>query len=311
MAWKIFANIDVSVKFKGTDTLKIKNISEIRKFFPNKFAIGIYSKEALTCDLEKDVMDMLKKLEVEGGLPSIFVIDEAHGLRYKGLSNDEKEKYDWKFMDFNMNANKYVKVDERAPYNVFRRAFRIFTNTWDYIMLIVISTSGQISVLVPDWKLDPSLRQQTSGRFIENFALVQTYSVHSETVQTITAKTCTDWEKFLKSRDRIIEYFKLGRPLIYGVFLENVVKNRENFEIDLTKFEYDLEAKFADCGEFKFMAAKLFGGEKYGLTDKIGLLYGMFNFAFGTDFLPSYVNKEDLIENHLMTLVEFLDEVWS
>ena len=34
----------------------------------------------------------------------------------------------------------------------------------------------------------------------------------------------------------------------------------------------------------------------------------MLNFAFGTNFLPSYINKEDLIENHLMTLVEFLDK---
>ena len=217
------------------------------------------------------------------GLPSIFVIDEAHGLQYKGLSKDEKEIYDWKFMDFNLNNNEYRNVDKRAPYNVFRRAFRIFTNTWDYIMLIVISTSGQISVLLPDWKLDPSLRQQTSGRFIENFALVQTYSVHSETVQTITAETCTDWEKFLKSEDRIIEYFKLGRPLIYGVFLENVVKNRENYDLE-AKFEYDLEAKFNDCGEFKFMATKLFGGKEYGLTTNIDLLFGMFNFAFGTEF---------------------------
>ena len=71
---------------------------------------------------------------------------------------------------------------------------------------------------------------------------------------------------------------------------------------------YNLESKFDECGEFKCMATKLFGGEKYGLTDKIGLLFGMLNFAFGTDFLPSYVSKEDLIENHLMTLVEFLDE---
>ena len=92
-------------------------------------------------------------------------------------------------------------------------------------MLIVISsTSGQIcaSFPPPERKMDPSWRQQTSGRFIENFALVQTFSVNSETVQTITAETFTDWEKFLKSDVRIIEYFKLGRPLIYGVFLENV-----------------------------------------------------------------------------------------
>ena len=225
-------------------------------------------------------------------------------MQYKGLSKDEKEIYDWKFQDMDMKADKYVNVGKRSPYNVFRRVFRIFTNTWEHIMLIVISTSGQISVPLPEWKLDPSWRPQTSSRFIENFALVQTYSVNSETVQSITAETFTDWEKFLKSDVRIIEYFKLGRPLIYGIFLENV-KDRENVK-DPKK--YNLEAKFDECGEFKFMATKLFGGKEYGLTDKIGLLFGMLNFAFGTNFLPSYVSKEDLIENHLMTLVEFLDE---
>ena len=65
-------------------------------------------------------------------------------------------------------ADKYVNVGGRAPYNVFRRAFRIFTNTWEHIMLIVISsTSGKIcaSFTPPEQKIDPSLRQQTSGRF--------------------------------------------------------------------------------------------------------------------------------------------------
>ena len=155
--------------------------------------------------------------------------------------------------------------------------FRIFTNTWEHIMLIVISsTSGKIcaSFPPPEQKIDPSFRQQTSGRFIENFVLVQTFSVNSETVQSITAETFPDWEKFLKSDVRIIEYFKLGRPLIYGVFLENVKDPKK----------YNFESKFDDCGEFKFMATKLFGGKEYGLTDKIDLLFGMFNFAFGTEF---------------------------
>ena len=173
------------------------------------------------------------------------------------------------------------------------------------MLIVVSSTSGQIcaSFTPPEQKMDPSWRQQTSISFIENFALVQTYSVNSETVQSITAETFTDWEKFLKSDVRIIEYFKLGRPLIYGIFLENV----KDLKCENPK-KYNLESKFDDCGEFKFMATKLFGGKKYGLTDKIGLLFGMLNFAFGTNFLPSYVSKEDLIENHLMTLVEFLDE---
>ena len=297
---------NASVIFNGTVTLKLKDIPMIQKFFPNKFAIGIYSKEVLTCDLEGDVMKMLEKLGVKG-LPSLFVIDEAHGLQYKGLSKDEKSKYNWEFRDMVVKDKKYENVGKRSPYNVFRRVFRIFTYTWDHVVLILISTSGQISVLLPDWKLDPSWRPQTSIRFIENFALVQTFSVHSETAQTLTAEKFTDWNEFLKSKDRIIEYFKLGRPLIYGIFLENVVKDRENYDLE-AKFEYDLEAKFDDCGEFKFVAVKLFGGKEYGLTGKIGLLFGMLNFAFGTDFLPSYVSKEDLIENHLMTMVEFLNE---
>ena len=97
-----------------------------------------------------------------------------------------------------MCGRKIIKMlVKRSPYNVFRRVFRIFTNTWDHIMLIVISsTSGQIcaSVKLPELKVDPSWRPQTSSRFIENFALVQTYNVNSETVQTITAETFTDWE---------------------------------------------------------------------------------------------------------------------
>ena len=47
------------------DTLKLEDISKIQKFSPNKFAIGIYSEEALTCNLEKDVMDMLMRLRKE------------------------------------------------------------------------------------------------------------------------------------------------------------------------------------------------------------------------------------------------------
>ena len=203
--------------------------------------------------------------------------------------------------DLKKNAISYVS--ELSPYNVFRRVFRIFKNTWERIFLIVIGTSGEISVPLPEWKSDSSRRPETSSRFIENFALVQTYSVNSEAVQFLTAdmfpyQGINDWQEFLKSDFRKIEYFKFGRPLIYGIFQESV-KDLET---------YDLEAKFEECGEFNFMASKLFGGEKYGLTDEIGLLYGMFNFAFGTNFLPSYVSKEDLIENHLMTLVKFLDE---
>ena len=298
---------EACVWFDGNDTLKLKNISIIRKFFPNKFAIEIYSEEALTCNLENDVMKLLKKLGKKNGLPSLFVIDEALGLQYKGFSKDEKEIYDWRFQDVDLRAQKHVNIGKVAPFNILRRIFRIFTNTWEHIMLIVISnTSGEIcaSAPPPEPKMDPSFRPQTSISFIEHFVLVQTFNVNSEIVQFITAETFPDWDKFLKSDVRKIEYFKLGRPLIYGIFLDNV-KYLENVK-DPKK--YNLESKFDDCGEFKFMATKLFGGKEYGLTDKIDLLFGMFNFAFGTNFLPSNVSKEDLIENHLMTLVEFLDK---
>ena len=51
-----------SVIFNGTATLKLKDISIIQRFSPNKFAIGIYSEEALTCNLERDVMDILERI---------------------------------------------------------------------------------------------------------------------------------------------------------------------------------------------------------------------------------------------------------
>ena len=54
------------------------------------------------------------------------------------------------------------------------------------------------------------------------------------------------------------------------------------------------------------MALKLFGGRKYGFTDNDHCLFSMFNFAFGTNFLPAYMKKEDLAENYLMTLVKYL-----
>ena len=273
----------------------------------NKFGIGF--SDYLTNDLEGDVIGLLGQLKEGMGvldLPSIFVIDEAHGLRRRktisGLNN-----YEWSFRDTDVNTKEPVDVHERSPYNVFRRVFRMFTSTWEELMLIVISTSSQISLLLPELALDPSRRPLASAKFIENFSLVQTYNVNlAEIVQSISAdmfpndycKGINDWQEFLKSDFRREEYFKFGRPLNYGVF-------REKAKFD----NYILEAEFEKCEEFAFMASKLFGGKEYGETNNIGLLYGMFNFAFGTNSLPSYVDKEDLIENHLMTLVEYLDDL--
>ena len=291
-----------NVDFDGINTLELKDIPIAQRYLLNSFFIEIHSKKALTNKLEANVMALLGQLGVKD-LPSIFVIDEANGLRYKNQTKDGGVKYNWIFWDKNLRKNATSYVSDVSPYNVFRRVFRIFKNTWERIILIVIGASGEISIPLPEWKSDSSRRPETSSRFMESFALVQTYSVNSETVQSLTAdmfpyQGINDWQEFLKSDFRKIEYFKFGRPLIYGIFQASVK--------DLKT--YDLEAKFEECGEFNFMAFKLFGGKEYGLTNKIGLLYGMFNFAFGTNFLPSYVSKEDLIENHLMTLVKFLDE---
>ena len=38
----------------------------------------------------------------------------------------------------------------------------------------------------------------------------------------------------------------------------------------------------------------------------LSCLCSMFNFAFGFNFLPPYVNKEDLVEKYMMTLVKYL-----
>ena len=290
--------------FDGEYTLKLENIPIVQELYLNKFAIDMYSMEDLTNNLEGDVMAMLGKLEIkESGLPSIFVIDEAHGLRRRRTPSG-LENYDWDFQDIDVSNNESIPANGRSPYNVFRRVFRMFTNTWERIMLVVISTSGQISILLPEIGLDPSLRQRGSSKLIDSFSLVQTYSANSDNIPFVHAEMFPNdelkiksWQEFLTSEFRREEYFKVGRPLIYGVFKDKKVQ-----------VGYGLEAEFDKCEEFKFMAYKLFGGEEYGVTTKIGLLYSMFNFAFGTNFLPNHVSREDLIENHLMTLVEYLDE---
>ena len=288
------------VAFDGLNTLKLKDIQIVKELTLDRFFIKLRPKSIITNKLEKKVMDMLKRIK-GANLPSIFVIDEAHGLRNK---NDGRGNYKWNLRDYNLRKKAIVEVVNRSPYNVFRRVFRIFKNTWERLMLIVISTSGQISISLPELKADPSRRPETSNKFIENFALVHTYNANSKIVRFINANMfqngegIKDWKEFLESDFRKEEYFKFGRPLTYAIFVEFVGQLKG----------YDLEAKFDDCEEFSFMASKLFGGRKYDKTNKIGLLYSMFNFAFGTNFLPSYVSKEDLIENHLMTLVEYLDE---
>ena len=72
MAWKIFANIKRCVRFNGNDTLKLEDISVIQKFFPNKFAIEIYSEEALTCNLRERCHGYVEATGDRRCLPSII-----------------------------------------------------------------------------------------------------------------------------------------------------------------------------------------------------------------------------------------------
>jgi hypothetical protein len=223
-------------------------------------------------------------------------------------------------MDYDVEANVDLTIYNRGPYNVFRRIFRMFEYTWERLMLIVISTNGQISVLLPELEMDPSRRQTSSNKFIENFALVETYNVNSDIALTIEAdpdaieadptlsaekkqdrksRIRSDWNIFLKSNERIVEFFKLGRPLIYATYLQNV-KDISN---------YNLETPFKDCYEFSFLMDKIFGGStRHDRTSNVAQLYSMFNLSFGTNFLPSHLRAEDLIENYLMTLIRYLDE---
>jgi hypothetical protein len=333
------------IKFDGINGLTLSNSLAKHHTHLKRFSLNSHS----IVDLEQAVM---RKLEAMGdiNLPSIFVIDEAKGLHYRKSG----KKYGWNFMDWDIEEDKRVDVENRAPYNIFRRVFRMFEYTWVRLMLIVISTYGQISVLLPELELDPSRRQTAANKFIENFSLIQTYNVNSDLALTITANkikndkskddktdvetkddennvetnddksnveakddktdveikdiknddkiekdSLPNWNEFIKSKERKEEFFKLGRPLIYATY----VYNMKDFPV------YNLEAPFQDCLEFKALMDKLFGGRtEYSLTQNVAQLYSMFNFAFGTNFLPSHVRIEDLIENYLMTLIGYLDE---
>ena len=290
------------IPFDGENTLDLKGIQIVQELSLNKFAIDFRPKEYLTNDLEGEVMALLESLKMKGtDLPSIFVIDGYHGLWCEETQSGE-ENYTWSFRDTDVNAKSSRGVYGRSPFNVFRRVFRMFSNTWERLMLIVTGTRGQASFLHPKYELDLcKLPMMASHRIIENFSLLQSYNANSDIIQSINANMfpneegICNWVDFLKSDFRKVEYFKFGRPLNYAAFRD-------------LAFSCDLKEEFKDCREFKFIASKLFGDKKYWETDKIGLLYSMFNFAFGTNFLPSCVDREDLIENHLMTLMEFSNE---
>ena len=289
------------IPFDGENTLELKEIQIVQELSLNKFAMDFRPKEYLTNDLEGEVMVLLDSLKINGtNLPSIFVIDEYHGLWCEETKRGNKD-YAWSFRDTDVKAKTSYDVYDRSPFNVFRRVFRMFSNTWERLMLIVTGSHRQTSFLQPEYELDLARLPTASRRIIENFSLLQTYNANSDIFQSINANMfpnengICNWVDFLKSDFRKVEYFKFGRPFNYTAF-------------SYRGFRYSFEEEFEKCREFKIVADKLFGGEKYWETKKIGLLYSMFNFAFGTDFLPSCVDREDLIENHLMTLVEYLDE---
>jgi hypothetical protein len=290
------------IEFMSDRTLTLGEIDKFDGISLSKFTMGPYS----TLNLEGDVVEMLKTLNVKSsGLPAIFVIDEAKGLRFKDPVKDD-EKYFWSFTDYNVKSKQFQVILERSPYNVFRRTFRMFTVPWEFLMLIIISTSGQISVLLPELDMDPSRREATSLKFIPNFTLVQTYNVNAKDAKSIHSKmfpfeNISDWNQFLNSKFRIEEFFKFGRPLIYGTFVKNVKK-----ALYSNAGDYKLDETLENCEEFSFLSKKLFGGKLYEATTNMSILFAMFNFAFGVNFLIPHISKEDLIENYLMTLVTYL-----
>jgi hypothetical protein len=246
-------------------------------------------------DLERTVMIKIDELRKNNKLPSIFVVDSAKGLHYRKSG----EKYDWRFLDWDVDWEKEVYLQNRGPYSVFRRIFRMFKYTWMRLMLIVVGGNGQISLSLPELELDPSRRRSDRNKFLENFALAQTYNVNSELALTINADSFPDWNLFLTSCERIEEFFKLGRPLIYSNFKMYIWRDLSNFNFN---------APFAECKEFSFLREKLFGGSTNCTnTSNEAQLYSMFNFAFGTHFLPSHLRVEELIEKYLMTLIRSKD----
>ena len=206
------------IVFTAESTLILKNLKPITKKSLHTFSTKGYE----TKDLEGEVISSLTKRKTKiRQLPSLFVIDEARGLFFKKPGD---EKIDWKFRD------SYEPKDQinRAPYNVFRRAFRLFDCLWEHLMLIIISTCGQVSLLLPELDTDPSRRDSLSLDFLKPFVFVQTYNVNSEFASKIRddmfpikngKKEIKNWREFLFSDFRKEEFFKFGRPLIYGTFV--------------------------------------------------------------------------------------------
>ena len=112
---------DTKIIFNGQNTIKLQSSFKFEKSSEplslNEFkleGLGISSYGAtgevlLTNKLEDDVMKLLKQFKqnsIYQYLPSIFVIDEAHGLLYdvKDISEAKKRKYEWDLRDINLSS---------------------------------------------------------------------------------------------------------------------------------------------------------------------------------------------------------------
>ena len=217
------------IPFDGENTLNLKEIQIVQELSLNKFAIDFRPKEYLTNDLEGDVMALLDSLKIKDtDLPSIFVIDEYHGLWYKKTKNG-KENYAWCFRDTVVKAKTPSEAYRLSPFNVFCRIFRMFSNTWERLMLIVTGKHKQASLLQPKRELDLPRLPTASHKIIENFSLLPTYNANSEIFQSINANMfpndegICNWVDFLKSDFRIVEYFKFGVHLIMRLLVIEII----------------------------------------------------------------------------------------
>jgi hypothetical protein len=268
-----------------------------------------------TNNLEGDVLKLLEEFQTDKTLPCAFVIDEAQGLLYKN-SETTRKPFSWclRDIDFRRVDPSEIHTYNQSPYTVFRRVFRIFSGIWERLMLINVSSCREIIVPTKNGKIDIS--SNSIPKYLKNFLLLETFNVISTVLVEIEADMfqkriyqlnseapIKDWNEFLVSDFRIIEYFKFGRPLIYGIF-----KDLE--ELNVISKRYNLEATYQECCEFKYLAKKLSSGEgvlNYETTD-IHCLYSMLNFAFGTNFIPSFISRDELVENYMMTVEKCIIE---
>ena len=110
---------ETNIIFNGNNTIKLQSSFKFDKssgplnlneFKLEGLGILLYSTTGevlLTDKLEEDVMKLLKQFKQNSHykhLPSIFVIDEAHGLLYdaKNISEGKKGKYEWNLRDIDL-----------------------------------------------------------------------------------------------------------------------------------------------------------------------------------------------------------------